>query len=140
MSLTLLGVVNELHGHQEEEEQQKREELIQLESQKSSSSSSSQQPINSIESIDLPIKKENEQFTTVLLIIASSNRPEYLEKTLHYVMDYHPKYYLSLSLTLCFYFDFSSYLYLSLPHTLHFFKTYNDFYLILQHLELQFRY
>jgi hypothetical protein len=34
----------------------------------------------------------NEALSTILLVMASSNRPDYLKKTLHFVSEYHPKY------------------------------------------------
>lgn len=48
--------------------------------------------INSGDISDFPIKVDiNEKLTTVLLVIASTNRPDYLKKTLDYVAKYHPK-------------------------------------------------
>ena len=35
---------------------------------------------------------KDEAYSTVLLVMASSKRPEYLKKTLHFVSLYHPKY------------------------------------------------
>ena len=38
-----------------------------------------------------PVPPENEALTTVLLVMASSNRPEYLRRSLQFVGKYHPR-------------------------------------------------
>jgi hypothetical protein len=79
----LEGVVNELHAQQEEHEEEHAEIEAKLKPQAQSSAN---------DLADLPIQpKFDEKLTTVLLIIASSQRPDYLQKTLHYVTTYHPK-------------------------------------------------
>jgi hypothetical protein len=86
----LEGVVNELHAQQEEHEEEHAEIEAKLKPQEKQSAT---------DVSDLPIQsKINEKLTTVLLIIASSHRPDYLQKTLHYVATYHPKSVESFSL------------------------------------------
>lgn len=79
----LEGVVNELHAQQEEHE----EEHAEIEAKLKPQGQRSETDLS-----DLPVQpKIDEKLTTVLLIIASSHRPDYLQKTLQYVAMYHPK-------------------------------------------------
>lgn len=80
----LEGVVNELHAQQEEHEME-HAGVIQK-GQKGDTN-------NIVERTDQSVVQPtlDERLTTVLLIIASNKRPEYLEKTLQYVKEYHPK-------------------------------------------------
>jgi predicted nuclease of restriction endonuclease-like RecB superfamily len=73
----LEGVVNELHAQQEEHEVAHAE--------------AENKPPESPPELPIPTTALDERLTTVLLVIASSHRPEYLSKTLEHVMSYHPK-------------------------------------------------
>jgi hypothetical protein len=68
----LEGVVNELHAQQEEHEAESK-------------------PSPELGEVPMATTAIDERLTTVLLIIASSKRPDYLKKTLEYVKSYHPK-------------------------------------------------
>lgn len=75
----LEGVVNELHAQQEEHE---------IEHAEAEKRDAKENRVD-VDPVIKPVLDEG--LTTVLLIIASSKRPEYLQKTLQYVKMYHPK-------------------------------------------------
>ena len=94
----LEGVISDLHDHHEQHEQQqevKEKEHMLLHRKDISTSQVGKQEDGG----DVDIKRvanENESdngqdVSTVLLIMASPNRPQYLKKCLGYVAKYHPK-------------------------------------------------
>lgn len=98
----LEGVIHDLHMHHEqhEEEHFKKEQRQSQEAQedKEGDAAAAAEGNVGIGSLGGGLQQEDESdddVSTVLLIVASPHRPDYLKKSLTYIANYHPKYVIS---------------------------------------------